>query len=74
MKALRKWSFLTISLGANAEEGLTNYTKRSDTIRVTGATALTTSNVQTIRSFEKIFFLFWRAQKKFLGPKNLVWP
>ena len=32
---------LTVNRGLEQEEGLTNYTKRSDTIRVAGATPLT---------------------------------
>ena len=45
------------------EGGLTNYTKRSDTVRVAGATPLTTPMFRQItefRFFEKInFLIFW---------------
>ena len=51
------------------EEGLTNYTKSSDTIRLAGATPLTTpmfGQITEFRFFEKInFFDFGGAQKFF---------
>ena len=69
---------LTVNRGLEQEEGLTNYTKRSDTIRVAGATPLTTpmfGQITEFGFFEKInFFDFGGPQKTFLTPKNLIWP
>ena len=60
---------LTVNRGLEQEEGLTNYTKRSDTIRVAGATPLTTPmfrQITEIGFFEKINLVwFWRPQKLF---------
>ena len=56
------------------EGGFTNYTKRSDTVRVAGATPLTTPHVWTnhrIRVFWKNqIFWFWGVPKNFFDPKK----
>ena len=68
------WKILqdTLHRWPEQEGGLTDWTKRSDTIRVAGATPLTTPNVCTnhrIRVFwENQFFGFWGAPKNFFKP------
>ena len=49
-----------LTLANPQKEGLTNYTKRSDTIRVTRA-------IKEFGFFKKFFFIL-------LGPKNFKWP
>ena len=65
---------LAIHRGPEQDGGLTNWTKRSDTIRVAGATPLTTPHVQTNHGipvfWENQFFGFWGALKNFYDPSK----
>ena len=68
-------TLITIHRGLEQDLGLTNWTKRSDTVRVTRATVGTTPNVQSnpriLVFWKKSFFSFFGAQKvhflRFLG-------
>ena len=50
------------------EGGLTNYTKRSDTVRVTNPHVWTNHRIQDF--WENQFFWFWGAPKNFFDPQK----
>ena len=72
VKILQYFKTLQSHRGPEQKEGLMNYTKRSDTVRVAGATPLTTPHGQITEFgfFEKIIFLFLGAPKNFFDPQR----